>query len=355
MTRLAFLALLAVAPAGQAQSSPGKAAPPKHAWANKLFLTDILKDPTQPAPPAVTHDFGSVPAGTVCSHTFTFTNIYDVPLQVVDVRLDCGCLKAFPPNKVLQPNESADFTVTMNAAQFKGAVTKKMLVTVGPGYVSTAELRFTAVSREDVALTAPGLIDFGIVSQGKGAEKSIALKYTGAMKDWKAEPANAPGGAYTVDVRETARGFLGTEYRITVGLKDTAAAGPLSDAVVLKTNDPNTPTVTVAIAGRVQPPVKVAGEGVVVFELNKIPPGAAATGKVLVMGDAKFKLTAAEDQGDGITLDLFRASDNHTYVTVQYTPKKEAGPFRKEVKLTSDLPGRPEVSFVVDVRVTPDK
>lgn len=350
MTRLAFLALLAAAPVGLAQSSPSKAAPPKHPWANKLFLPDILKDPTQPAPPAVTHDFGTVPAGTVCSHTFTLTNIYDVPLQVVDVRLDCGCLKAFPPNKVLQPNESADFTVTMNAALFKGKATKRMLVTVGPGYVSTAELRLSAESREDVALTAPGLIDFGIVSQGKAAEKSIGLKYTGAMKDWKVEPANAPGGAYTVDVKETARGFLGTEYRITVGLKDTAPAGPLSDSVVLKTNDPNTPTVTVAIAGRVQPPVRVSGEGVVVFELEKLPPGAAATGKVLVMGEGKFKLTADEDQGDGVTLDLFPVSSDRTFVTVNYKPKKGAVPFRKEVKLTTDLPGRPEVSFFVDVR-----
>lgn len=351
MTRLAFLALLAAAPVGLAQPSPGKAAPPKHPWANKLFLTDILKDPGQAAPPAVSHDFGTVPAGTVCSHTFTFTNIYDVPLQVVDVRLDCGCLKAFPPNKVLQPNESADFTVTMNAAQFKGAATKRMLVTVGPGYVSTAELRFSAVSREDVSLTAPGLIDFGIVSQGKAAEKSIGLKYTGAMKDWKVEPANAPGGAYTVDVKETSRGpLLGTEYRITVGLKDTAAAGTLADSVVLKTNDPNTPTVTIAIAGRVQPPVRVAGEGVVVFDLEQIPSGAVATGKVWVKGDAKFKLTAAEDQGDGVTLDVFPVSSDSTFVTVRYTPKKGAVPFRKEVKLTTDLPGRPEVSFFVDVR-----
>ena len=101
MTRFAFLVLCGLAPVALAQSSTK--APPKYQWANKLFNPDILKNPGQEAPAFVAHDFGTVPVGTVCSHTFTFTNIYDVPLQVVDVRLDCGCLKAYPPNKVLLP------------------------------------------------------------------------------------------------------------------------------------------------------------------------------------------------------------------------------------------------------------
>lgn len=346
MTRFALLVACGLAPVAFAQS-PTKA-PPKTAWANKLFLNDILKDPGQEAPAFVAHDFGTVPAGSLCSHTFTLTNIYDVPLQVVDVRLECGCLKAFPPNKVLQPNESAEFTVTMNAAQFKGAATKKMLVTVGPSYVSTAELRFSAVSRDDVALTAPGMIDFGILPQGKATEKTVTLKYTGPVKDWKVEPMTLPGEVYTVEVKEAARGFLGAEYRITVGLKDTAPAGPLSDVVVLKTNDPDTPTVTVAIAGRVQPPVRVAGEGVVVFE--NVPPGAVATGKVLVLADAKCKLSGPGDVGDGMTVDIFPVSNDRHIVTVRYEAKKGAVPVRKEVRLKTDLPGQPEVAFVVEVR-----
>jgi hypothetical protein len=348
MTRFAFLVACCLAPVAVAQS-PTKA-PPKTAWANKLFLSDILKNPGQEAPAFVAHDFGAVPAGTLCSHTFTLTNIYDVPLQVVDVRLECGCLKAFPPNKVLQPNESADFTVTMNAAQIKGAATKKMLVTVGPSYVSTAELRFSAVSRDDVTLTAPGMIDFGILPQGKASERAVTLKYTGTMKDWKLEPANAPAGIYTVDVKEASRGeVLGTAYTVTVGLKDTAPAGPLSDTLILKTNDPDTPTVAVAIGGRVQPPVRVAGEGVVVFE--NVAPGAEATGKLLVLADARCTLTAAQaDLGDGLTVDLFPVSNDRHIVTVRYAAKKGAGPLRKEVRLKTDLPGQPEVAFVVEVR-----
>jgi len=345
MTRWTLLALLAVLPPAVAQA-PTKA-PPKHPWANKLFLPDVLTNPTQEPPAHISHDFGTVPAGSLCSHTFTFTNIYDVPLQVVDVRLECACLKAYPPNKVLQPNESAEFTVTMNASQFKGAATKKMLVTVGPSYVNTAELRFSAISREDVSLT-PGMIDFGIVPQGKAVEKSVTLKYTGGMKDWKVEPANALGGAYTVDVKETARGFLGTEYRITVGLKDTAKPGSLADTFTLKTNDPNTPTVAVAVGGRVRPPVRVAGEGVVVFDSTLT--GKVQESRILVLADAKCQLIAPPDLGDGVSLDIFPMSKEQHVVVVRYEAKKGAVPGTKDVKVKTDLPGHPEAVFKVEVR-----
>lgn len=341
MTRWMLVALLAAPVAVAADKTP-----PKNPWANKLFLKDVLTNPAQESPAFLAHDFGSVPAGTVCSHTFTLTNIYDVPLQVVDVRLECGCLKAFPPNKVLQPNESAEFTVTMNAGLFKGAATKKMLVTVGPGYVSTAEIRLTATSREDVSLTAPGHIDFGIVPQGQKAEKTITLKYTGAAKDWKVESAAVSGTAYTVEVKEASRGFLSTDYKITVSLKDTAPAGPLSDVVTLKTNDSTTPTVTVAVGGSVQPPVsaspdKVVFEGVRVGEARKV--------MVLVRANAKCTLTADADQGDGVSVDVFPQSRELHVVTVRYEPTR-TGPLTKVVRLKSDLPGRPEVAFTVEVR-----
>src|SRR4051812_1755676 len=104
MTRWTLLALLAALTPALAQA-PVKA-PAKNQWANKLFLPDILRDPGRESPAHIPPAFGPVPAGSLCSHTFTLTNIYDVPLQVVDVRLECGCLKAYPPNKVLQPNES---------------------------------------------------------------------------------------------------------------------------------------------------------------------------------------------------------------------------------------------------------
>src|SRR4051794_24220725 len=112
--RTVLTSVVLAALAGPAVAQPS-AAPP---WANKFFLTDIASRRDKAPPPVVVHDFGTVPKGTLCAKTFTLTNIYDVPIQVVDIRRSCGCLQAYPPERVLQPNETAEFTVTMDTAQF---------------------------------------------------------------------------------------------------------------------------------------------------------------------------------------------------------------------------------------------
>lgn len=311
-------------------------------WANKLFLADVLSDPAREPPATVDHDFGTVPFGSVCTHTFTVTNIYDVPLQVIDIRAECGCLKAYPPNRVLQPNEQAEFAVTMNAGAFKGPLTKKLLVTVGPRYLSTAELRFTATSREDVSVT-PGQIDFGIVRAGARQSKTVTLKYTGRTRDWKVTRSEMTGTACEVEVKETARGFLSTDYTVTVGLKDAATAGRLAETITLQTSDPATPTVTVAVVGTVLPPVAATPDRV---EFRAGQPGKA---QVIVRAQAECSLAGVADDGDGVSLDTFPGRRHIHVVTVRYEPN-ETAVGRKVVRLKTDLPGRPEAVVVVDVK-----
>jgi Protein of unknown function (DUF1573) len=342
----ALVAALAVglALARQPAQKP-TARPPAKPWANKMFLPNIDQNPAQDAPAVIDHQFGTVPFGSLLTHTFTLSNIYDVPMQVIDIRTECGCLKAYPPNKVLQPNEKAEFTVTMNAGAFKGANTKRLIVTVGPNYLSQAELRFSATSREDVAVT-PGQVDFGIVQQGAKATKAVILKYTGRERNWKVTEYTTTGTAYDLEVKESARGFLSTDYTLTVSLKDTAPAGPLSDQITLKTNDPATPTVTVGIGGVIQPPVSVASGQV---EFRGVKVGESATAKAIVRANADCTLTPVADDGDGVSVETFPARRQVHIVTVRYEPKKDGG-VRKELKLKTDLPGNPEVILVVEAK-----
>ena len=95
-------------------------AQPPPPWANKFFLPDIATNREQTPPPVITHNFGEVPHGTLCVHKFTVTNIYDAPMQITEVRKSCTCLDYVPMTKVLQPNETAEFTVTMNTGKFVG-------------------------------------------------------------------------------------------------------------------------------------------------------------------------------------------------------------------------------------------
>jgi hypothetical protein len=227
---------LAVATAADPPLAPtppaSQPAQPAAPWANKFFLPDIATNRDQPAPAVVTHNFGEVPHGTLCVHKFTVTNIYDVPMQVADVRKGCTCLDYIPLTKVLEPNEAAEFTVTMNTGKFVGANSQNFYVTLSSTsreqfFSSTAVLRVSATSRTDVSVS-PGAISFGTVPQGTRLSQSVQVKYSGRTRDWKLVEAVPGSYPFEVKLSETARGGPlrgGAEYQVDVTLNANASPG----------------------------------------------------------------------------------------------------------------------------------
>jgi len=317
-------------------------------WANKFFIPGIESNPTAVPTPVITHDFGTVPYGTLCTRKFTVTNIYDVPIQVIDVRVECGCLKGYPPNKVLLPNESADFTATMNSAMFKGKQSKKMYVTFGPNYVSTAELRFEATSREDITLGTPGEIDFGTLAQGTKSAKSLSLRYVGKQRDWAITGSLPSKGPYEITVKEKTRGpLLGIEYIVNVELKADATPGELGETLTLRTNDPTSPQVLVNVRGFVQAPITASPNRV---DFGEMKAGDVASHRILVRSSLATKIAAVADSGDGVSVETFSGEAQQQAVVVKFAPKSP-GAFRKEVKLVSSLPGNPTTVVVIEATV----
>ena len=352
MTRLLLVtAVVAVLPAAATAQAPTTPIP----WANKLFLPDIAQAPTKPAPPVIAHDFGTVPKGTLCVHKFTLTNIYDVPLQVLDVRKSCGCLEAYPPQKVLQPNESAEFTVSMNTGKTPGTgpVTQTLNVTIGPTYVSEAIIRLTATSRADVQLS-PGAVNFGTVSIGAKPTQVVTVEYTGKQKDWKITGVVPTAGPFDVTVKEAPRGLLSapmallggtTKYTVTVALKADAPPGPLAEVVNLKTNDPAASVVAVNVTGYVEAPLTLSTDAV---RFDRVKVGEVVTQKLMVRAAAgPFKIQPVADDGDGVTVETFPAPAPVQIVTVKFAPTK-AGAVRRELKLKTDLGGGATTTITVE-------
>lgn len=338
-TALSVLALSALAGQGLAQPS---SAPP---WANKFFLANVAQNREQPAPPVIVHDFGTVPKGTLCAKTFTLTNIYDVPVQVVDIRRSCGCLQAYPPERVLQPNETAEFTVTMDTAQFNGSNAQTIFVTFGPQFVSTAVLRIQGTSRPDVTVS-PGAVMFGSVAQGAKPTQSLTLEYTGLKRDgWKVTGVVPPTGPIDVEVRDGGRGVLGSKYYVNVTLKPDAPPGPLAEVVTLKTNDPAAPLVQVNVSGMVQTPLSLSTDR---LEFAKTKVGDEATLKVLVRANNShpFLIRPVADDGSGFSVEPFPGKAPVQIVTVKFRPAKP-GEVRREVILTTDLDGGATAKLLV--------
>ncbi|MBY0231644.1 MAG: DUF1573 domain-containing protein, partial [Gemmataceae bacterium] len=144
-------------------------APAQGGWADKMF-----KDGT-------THDFGSVPRGTQSVHRFKIVNIYAVEMEISRLKASCGCVVATSPKKTLAPREESYIEVRMDGTRYTGAKAVTVDVTVGPKFVSTAQLKVSAVGRADVVFN-PGQVNFGLVAQGSAAKKTVDLEYAGPLR-----------------------------------------------------------------------------------------------------------------------------------------------------------------------------
>jgi hypothetical protein len=335
-------------PSPSPSSSVGSAAPnvnpggvsvttPVAPWANKLFLPDIALNREQAPPPVIIHNFGEVPHGTVCMHRFIITNIYDVPLQITEVRKSCHCLDYVPMTKVLQPNESAEFVVMMNTGKFVGFNAQTLYVTFGPKYVSTAILRLQATSRTDVSLQ-PGAVQFGVVPPGTRAVQRVHVKYSGRNRDWKLTEVVTPSPSIQATITEVSRGGLlrgGVEYHVDVTFQAGSEPGPLNDTIYVKTNDPAHPVLRLVVSAVVAAILECSPAHV---QFDSVPVGQTVSQRVLVRAARPFRILSVEGDGQGVSVELPPGNNALPvqFVTVKFTPA-QAGPVQRTLRLLTDL------------------
>lgn len=291
------------------------------AWAEKMFKGTL------------THDFGVIPRGAERVVRFTMTNIYAVRMEITSIKSGCGCVTATAPKRVLEPRESIDIEVRMDARRFAGPKTVGVRITVGPEFISSAELRVTANSRADVVFN-PGQVTFGAVSPGQSPAQAIDVEYAGKLA-WQVTEVVTKDTPYTATVKELYRRPGQVGYRLFVTLKADAPVGMHKHDLLLKTNDPGSPTVPVLVEANVQSPVTVTPD---VLSLGAIKADAPLTRRVVVRGSKAFKVTGVEGTGAGIELGapLSEREEPVQVVTFKCQPTAE-GAFKREIKLQTTL------------------
>jgi hypothetical protein len=323
-----------------AQGVPAQA--PAGPWAQKLFYG------------VSTHDFGTVPHGAQLKHRFKMHNPYQVPLHL-DIRSSCGCLTFTPSTRDLGPEAEGYIDINMDARRFKGPKQVTLYVTVGPQYVSTASILVTANARADVVFN-PGQVDFGIVRQGQSFTQAIDVEYAGGL-DWRVlqvvKNADAP---FTVEPQELYRRRAGTfsrtttvGYRLAITLKPTAPAGPFREELLLKTNDPISPMLTVPVEGNVQAALSVA-PGVV--RLGTVKVGVSKTQRVQVRGSRPFRILGVDGGGGAVTADLPAAQATSHILTLQCRPDRP-GEWRRQLTIRTDLDDGATAAVTVEATVEP--
>lgn len=327
---LVTLACVVLALPALCQESPIKPVP----WANKFFAGK-----TDSPPPVILHDFGTLPKGTVQTYRFKMKNIYAYPVNVSEPKINCNCASIVTWTGKMEPHETGEILVKMETTHFTGAKAIGFKVRfdmrdpkTNEAFFSFAELEVRAVSRPDIAVN-PGAIQFGTVPAGQKASQAVSILYSGRQRDWKiTEYGGYNKSALDVTV-EPVRGQAA--YKVTATVKADAPPGAVDEQIVFKTNDKESPILSLTVSGEVQAPLSIVGAPGNVLKMGGVEVGKKTVKQVIVRADKAFKVTKISGEGDGLTTPLIPLEANTSQVVTVVFEPKNAGPIKKELTVTT--------------------
>ncbi len=313
-------AMLVLAAAGLFLTSPNSASAQK--WAQEMFSdTD--------------HDFGIVPRGAKAEIQFKFTNKYEQPLHVMDVRSSCGCTIPRIVNADVKTYQESAIACEFNTRAFVGH--KSAVVTVIFDRPSYAEVQLTVEGniRSDI-VTEPGEVQFGEVDPGTEVIKQVKISYAGRarweIKDVLSDNANL-GVSFPKDGAKRMRDGR-VEYTMNVRLKDTTPVGRLNDQIVLKTNDPQYNLVSIPVRGRVRPPLDVTPPNII----GTLKKNSEWSGRIVLKAKQPFEVTEIICKDERASFTTPKGSKVLHIIPVKFNSGAEVGAFQESVTIKTNLP-----------------
>ncbi len=313
-----FAPLLLVLSAGTMQAQ---------GWAEKMFIQ------------GTSHDFGIVPKGAQLLHRFSITNIYAVRMEIVQVQSGCGCVSAVASKRFLEPRETATIDVSMDGKRFDGAKNVGVRVTVGPEFVSSAELKVMATSRADLVFN-PGRIVFPPQANGASLTQTADMEYAGNFPlEVREVVVNQVPVEATFKQLYREPGRVG--YQVSATLKTDAPPGAFKDTIFLKTNDPTLPLVSLLVEGNVESTISITPQK---LALGGVTQGDLLTRRVVIRAQKPFQILAVDGTGQGVELAGELSAQPASVQTVALKIQIPGpGEFRREIRIRTSLQEAPLV------------
>jgi hypothetical protein len=294
------------------------AAPAKE-WARKMFAT-------------TSHDFGHVARGAKTEFAFELENSYEEDVHIADVRSSCGCTAPTITKPTLKTWEKGAIVATFNTAAFLGQRTATLTVVIDKPFYAEVNLQISGYIHSDVDFQ-PGSVSFGDVEQGGEAAKEIAVTYYG-RNAWQITDVRSANEHLEVELGEARKTGTGVTYKMNVKLKPDAPAGPIIDNLVLVTNDPRLPSVSVSVDGRVVPPLSVNPASLF---LGVLKPGQVVTKQLVVTGKQPFKVTGVKCDNAAFAFKTTDVAKKVHLIPVTYTAGAAAGEIEQKIEIETDL------------------
>jgi hypothetical protein len=268
------------------------------------------------------------------------TNIYSVPMQVMEPKPTCGCVSVIEYTDKLNPQETGHIDIKVDTSLVEGYKAVKLPVEfrgrdpktgnvildpkTGKPFFSTADLEIRLTSRPDIEVK-PGAFEFGHVPAGQPASQTVTIVYTGKQPGWKILEAGVRKDLFDVEwVKPPTVPGAKAVYVLKLTLKADVPPGPLDGHVELKTNAPGAQAalLNLAVSGSVQSPLSVVPSDHVKFN-DGVEVLQKAERQVTLRAEKPFKVKAVEGQGDGVTVPLLPVDASKAQVlTVTFVPQK---------------------------------
>src|SRR6266496_3279424 len=201
----------------------------------------------------IVYDFGKVNSGEPVKHDFVFTNIGKATLEIKDVRPGCGCTTAGTWDKTVEPGKTGIIPLQFNSANYSGTVTKSATVTCNDPGQSNLVLMIKGTVWRAIDVT-PMMAVFNLSSEINTNETRVVRIVNNTEEALELSDLQCTNHAFQAELK-TVR--PGKEFELLITALAPFPTNPVTAPLTLKTSSPKMPTINVSAYVRVEPPVTV--------------------------------------------------------------------------------------------------
>jgi hypothetical protein len=257
---------------------------------------------------ATSLDFGPVNLGATGFRTFTVANSGNQPLSITALTFSTGAAAEFSSPQALPATVAAGASLTVSVAfapAMGGTRSSQLTVVTDDPVAPTAQLALTGVAQTPGVSVTPLSVGFGQVRLGQTQVRTVTLQNTGTgaltisgltFSGTDAARFSRPAGVVPVTLQPGAPGLV---VQLTF---QPNAVGPATATLNVATDDPQTPSVQVALAGEGIAPSLVLSETTLSFGAQVVGrPSAPRTLQIQNSGSAPLQVFSLAITGESST------------------------------------------------------
>lgn len=197
-----------------------------------------------------TYDFGVIDEGKRIEHIFKISNMGNRNLTITNVRSTCACVAAEVSAKTIAPNAIGEVKVVFDSQGRHGQEAQRVYIQSDDPIVPISLCIASGTVRPRKLFLSSPAIRYGFIRYGESSSKHFFIQDPG---DGNLElDVDKPRDSHLSVSQHPIVTKDGEKYiRLTVSLKANAAVGELNDVMIIHTNFPRDPLITIPITANI--------------------------------------------------------------------------------------------------------